>query len=100
MATTPAESSGPLLGLFGPDLLPDRLEVVGGVKFGGKRSPGGLLNYQIDIPQAMAGPLQSDHLTNTHHDIPRDDLDSRGREFFPNPVLSSFSLISPRFMVW
>ena len=62
-------------------LLGNRLIVVGRIKLGAIRTPGALLNGAIDLAQTAGRHAQSDYLADTHHYIPRDDLDPLRRKF-------------------
>jgi len=63
------------------DRLPDRFEVVGRVKLGPVAAPSGLLDDPVRIAQFFGRHTQDHNLTDPHHHVPGDDLDSLGWKF-------------------
>src|SRR5262249_19369526 len=61
-----------------PLLLRNRLVVVGGIELGAIGAPGTLLNGAVDLAQPGGRHAQGYDLADSHHDVPRHDLDALG----------------------
>ena len=56
----------------------DRLEVVGCIKLGAVATPCGGFKYTVYLAETAGWKPQRHDLSNSHHDVPTDDLNSSG----------------------
>src|SRR5215471_9451164 len=85
------------------DRVPDRLEIVGRVKFRSIPAPRGLFDDPVRVAQLLGRHAQDDELADAHHHVPGYDFDPGGRKLVvpagPSQVLvylvDRFCLIVP-----
>jgi hypothetical protein len=65
----------------------DRLEVVGCIKLSAVATPGGGFKYAVYLAETTGRKPQRHDLSNSHHDVPTDDLNSLRRKGFVETLL-------------